>query len=362
MSSVRRVPRRASEHWAVKSASPCLISATTSHWSEGVGSVSGEAPPMLKLGSARERAKSKYVPSAKVCKNEKDVSGWDSLARRVGVLGRYPRAGHESSGWFSISSCIIPGQYPELGGEGLLAVLDLSGVDRVRSALFGSRVTRTVMAEVKLFGAWGSPFSRRVEKALKLKGVQYEYVEEDLANKSPLLLQYNPVHKKVPVLLHNGNPIAESLIIVEYIDDTWGNGPSILPKDPYDRAMARFWAKYIDEKCMPAIRKALLSVGEEGTKAKEEAEELLKFLDNELEGKKFFGGDSIGLADIAGNFIAYWYWVIAELQGIKLITKDKFPSLCKWMEGYVNSSFVKEHLPDREKLAGGLMARFRQTK
>lgn len=105
---------------------------------------------------------------------------------------------------------------------------------------------RSDSEEVRLLGMWASPFSRRIEIALTLKGVPYEFSEEDITNKSSLLLQLNPVYKMIPVLVHNGKPISESLVILEYIDDTWQNN-SILPQDPYERAMARFWAKFVDE-------------------------------------------------------------------------------------------------------------------
>ncbi|CAA2986529.1 probable glutathione S-transferase [Olea europaea var. sylvestris] len=214
------------------------------------------------------------------------------------------------------------------------------------------------MAEVKLFGARVSPFSCRIEVALKLKGVEYEFIDEDLHKKSPLLLKYNPVHKKVPVLVHNGKPICESLVILEYIDETWEEGPSLLPKDPYERAMVRFWAKFLDEKCLPPMWKACWSIGEEQEKAKEESTELLKFLEGKFSGKKFFGGDNIGMVDIVANFISYWFIIVQELVGLQVLTKEKFPKLGEWIDEYLNSDIIKENFPPRDKLTAIFQARF----
>jgi len=102
--------------------------------------------------------------------------------------------------------------------------------------------------EVVLLDFWPSPFGMRVRIALAEKGINYEHKEEDLKNKSPLLLQMNPVHKKIPVLIHKGKPICESLIAVQYIDEVWSDRRPLLPSDPYQRAQARFWADYVDKK------------------------------------------------------------------------------------------------------------------
>ncbi|XP_057457923.1 glutathione S-transferase U23-like [Lotus japonicus] len=102
--------------------------------------------------------------------------------------------------------------------------------------------------EVILLNFWLSPYGMRVRIALEEKGIKYENRVEDFSNKSSLLLQMNPIHKKIPVVIHNGKPICESLVTIEYIDEVWNHQSPLLPSDPYQRSQARFWANYIDTK------------------------------------------------------------------------------------------------------------------
>ncbi|XP_074289084.1 putative glutathione S-transferase [Silene latifolia] len=215
------------------------------------------------------------------------------------------------------------------------------------------------MQEVKVYGVWGSPFSRRVEIALKMKGVEYEFIEEDLNNKSEQLLMYNPVHKKIPVLVHNGKPVVESSLIMEYIDETWKeNAVQLLPTDPYKRAQVRFWSKFIDDKIMASVGAALLSQGEDVQKAKEEMEEVLQVLESEIIKKELFGGDKVSFLDIIGLFVAYWVPIVQQLLGNYVLTRDKFPGIYEWADQLLDDTFIKENLPHKDKLIPLLRTRF----
>ena len=104
--------------------------------------------------------------------------------------------------------------------------------------------------EVILLDFWVSMYGMRVRIALAEKGISYESREEDLKNKSQLLLESNPVHKKIPVLIHNGKPVCESSIIVQYIDEVWKDQAPLFPCDAYGKAHAKFWANFIDRKVL----------------------------------------------------------------------------------------------------------------
>jgi len=207
--------------------------------------------------------------------------------------------------------------------------------------------------EVKLLGTWPSPFVMRVRVALNLKGVGYEYVEESLGNKSELLLKSNPIYKKVPVLIHDGKPVSESSVIVQYIDEVWSSSSTaILPADAYDRATARFWATYIDDKWRPNIRG--VGMGPDRAAAAEQLFAGLQLLEEAFEksskGLGFFGGASIGYLDIILGCNLGWLKVVEKFSGINFLDEGKTPLLAAWAERFCSDAAVKDVMPETEKL------------
>lgn len=206
--------------------------------------------------------------------------------------------------------------------------------------------------EVKLHGFWASPYSQRVIWALKIKGVEYEYIEEDIFNnKSEMLLKYNPVYKRVPVMVHGGGckPIPESLIILDYIEETWPQNP-LLPTDSYEKALARFWIHF-GETMEPFFRTFLLSSGEEQEKVTKELTEMLKILEEKALGdKRFFGGDEINMVDIAFGFMSYWLKNAEKVVGIKLVDPKSFPRFHEWAQNFINLPVIQGNIPDDDKM------------
>ncbi|CAN8235863.1 unnamed protein product [Cochlearia groenlandica] len=205
---------------------------------------------------------------------------------------------------------------------------------------------------VKLLGTWGSPFALRAQVALHLKSVEYKYIEETdvLKSKSDLLLESNPIYKKVPVLIHGDVSICESLNIVEYVDESWPSDISILPSDPKDRAFARFWAQFVDGKCFESIdavagakddaaRMVLAGNLMESLAALEEA------FQKSSKGGDFFGGENIGYVDIACGAIAGPISVIEAFSGVKFLSEDTTPGLLKWAEKFRAHEAVKPYMP-----------------
>ncbi|KAJ9129758.1 hypothetical protein P3X46_035252, partial [Hevea brasiliensis] len=94
----------------------------------------------------------------------------------------------------------------------------------------------------------------------------------------------------------------------------------------------------------------LLKQGKQQEEAIVSTIENLKYLEEELKGKKFFGGETIGLVDIALGWLACHFNVVEEIIGVKLIEQQKFPLLVAWMQEFSNIPTIQESWPPRDKL------------
>ncbi|KAK1283720.1 Glutathione S-transferase U9 [Acorus calamus] len=209
------------------------------------------------------------------------------------------------------------------------------------------------MADVKLHGCWASPYSQRIQLALNLKGVSYEWVEEDTQNKSEKLLQYNPIYKKLPVIVHDGKPLPESLIILEYIEETWKN-PPLFPEDPYERSRIRFWANFFDQKVLMAMRPIYACRGEEQEKAIAEFGENVTMMEKEIvkefpAGKPFYSGERPGFLDVVVGSASSLIKVTERLIGVKLVDQERTPLLHSWLAAFAEFGITKDTMPDMDR-------------
>ncbi|CAL5406074.1 unnamed protein product [Camellia sinensis] len=195
---------------------------------------------------------------------------------------------------------------------------------------------------------WISPFAARVRIALAEKGIDYESRKEDLSNKSPLLLKMNPVGKQIPVLIHKGKPVCESLIIVQYIDELWNHKSPLLPSDPHQRSNARFWADYVDKKIYSIGRQLCLSIGEAQEAAKNDLIGCFKLLEGELGDKRYFGGETFGFVDVALIPFYTFFHSFEQFGNFSMVTEC--PKIVAWSQRCMEKESVSESLTDPHKV------------
>lgn len=85
------------------------------------------------------------------------------------------------------------------------------------------------------------PYVQRAVIALTEKGVPFERIDVDLANKPDWFKAVSPLGK-TPVLLVGDTPVFESAVILEYLEDT--AAPALHPADPLARAEHRAWIEF----------------------------------------------------------------------------------------------------------------------
>jgi len=157
-----------------------------------------------------------------------------------------------------------------------------------------------------LYSYWRSSAAWRVRLALEVKGLKYQYRAVNLlqgAQQTPEYAKVNP-QGLVPALDVGGKIVVQSLACIEYLEETHPEKP-LLPKDPYQRALARGIALAVAADIHPLQN---LRVMKKVTDKQEEREEWARhWIRNGLESiekmlaqsaGKFCVGDEVTVADI----------------------------------------------------------------
>jgi glutathione S-transferase len=106
-----------------------------------------------------------------------------------------------------------------------------------------------------LYNFSASTCSQSVRFVLIEKGLEFE----DYRMNSPAgehlrepYISLNP-NGVVPTLVHDGEPVCDSTVIMEYLDEI-APEPAMVPKDAIGRAKVREWLRYFEEVPHPSIR------------------------------------------------------------------------------------------------------------
>ena len=163
---------------------------------------------------------------------------------------------------------------------------------------------------MKIIGSYVSPYVRKVLVCMELKGLDYEvdpitpfFGNDEFRKLSPLC--------RIPVLIDGALVLTDSTVIAEYLDEQFPE-PRLLPKEPKQRARARWLEEYADSRLGDVFIWGLFypkmvhprvwgEPGDQGRIDKTLADDLptaLDYLEGELPDHGYLFGE-VGLADIA---------------------------------------------------------------
>jgi len=106
-----------------------------------------------------------------------------------------------------------------------------------------------------LHNAPQSTCSQKVRICLWEKGLEFSEKKLDLFKGDQLTAQYKELNPNgvVPTLVHDGEVIIDSSVIIEYLDELFPEIP-LSPATPMGRAHMREWMRFFEEVAAPAVR------------------------------------------------------------------------------------------------------------
>ena len=165
---------------------------------------------------------------------------------------------------------------------------------------------------MKFYNSVG-PNPRVVRMFMAEKGISIPLHEVDIMageNREGAHLKRNP-HGQMPCLeLDNGSFLSEIIPICEYLEDK-NPTPALIGRNAEEKAETRMWTRRIDlniceplangfrfSQGLPLFQNRIVTVPEAADGLKKIAQDRLKWLDGQMQGKDFVCGKRFTLADI----------------------------------------------------------------
>jgi glutathione S-transferase len=180
-------------------------------------------------------------------------------------------------------------------------------------------------APLKLISHKLCPYVQRAVIALAEKGVPFERVDIDLANKPDWFLALSPFGK-TPVLLVGDVPIFESAVILEYLEET--EPKPLHPADPLRRAEHRGWIEF-GSAVLNDIAGFYAAPDQAAFNAKmSQLEQRFARLEARVAAAPWFDGENFSLVDAVFGPVFRYFDVFDEIADFGILA-DK-PKLARW--------------------------------
>ncbi|SNR77935.1 RNA polymerase-associated protein [Methylobacillus rhizosphaerae] len=192
-----------------------------------------------------------------------------------------------------------------------------------------------------LYSGTTCPYSHRCRIVLFEKGMDFQVIDVDMANKPEDLAVINP-HNAVPVLVERDLVLEQANIINEYIDERFPH-PQLMPADPVMRARARLFLHNFEDQLFRHIADIESGNTKTADKARATIRDNLTQIVPLFSRQEYILGDEFSMLDVA---IAPLLWRLGHY-GIEL-PKQAAP-LLKYAERIFSRPAYIEAMTPSEK-------------
>jgi glutathione S-transferase len=191
-------------------------------------------------------------------------------------------------------------------------------------------------AALKLISHKLCPYVQRAVIALTEKGVPFERLDIDLANKPDWFLKISPLGK-TPVLVVGDKAIFESAVILEYLEETEAN--PLHPADALDRAEHRAWIEF-GSAVLNDIAGFYAAKDEAGLKGKAaQLEQRFARLEERVAAAPWFDGAKFSLVDAVFGPVFRYFDTFDEIGDFGILAGK--PKLARWRKSLAERPSVR---------------------